>query len=256
MKLVEQEIAPGGAKVSMVNLGGATLARVTIDQLAADEQAKVVLRYRIRRLGVQVPAGHEDLRIPETRMLGRETRIYLSESPMIQSRDPRIVDLATHLTQDEESAWDKTKRIYEFVHQNITYEEGPFKGAVTALEDRRGDCEEMTSLFVAISRAAGIPARTVWVPGHCYPEFLLAGPENREVWTAVEMTNNFPFGESPESRPILQKGDSFRVPGNRKPQHYVRPELKMRDYRGSTSPVVEWLPPLEKQTPPLNGRSR
>ncbi|MEX0793435.1 MAG: transglutaminase-like domain-containing protein [Pirellulaceae bacterium] len=256
VELVEQRITPRGAKVSMVSLAGATLAKVTIDRLAADEPAEVILRYRVRRLGVQIPTGHENLQLPEPVKLRREARIYLGESPLIQSRDPRIARLAEELTQDEGSAWDKTKRIYEFVHQHLTYEEGPFKGAVSALEDRRGDCEEMTSLFVAISRAAGIPARTVWVPGHCYPEFLLAGKENREVWTAVEMTNDFPFGESPESRPILQKGDSFRVPGNRQPQHYVRPELKMRDYRGAAPPVVEWFPPLDKRTPLPNGPGR
>lgn len=256
VELVEQKIAPRGAKLSMINLNGATLARVTIDRLAADEQAEVVLRYRVRRLGVQVPAEHENLQLPEAVKLGRDTRIYLGESPLIQSRDPRIARLAEELTQDEESAWGKTKNIYEFVHEHVTYEEGPFKGAVSALEDRRGDCEEMTSLFVAISRAAGIPARTVWVPGHCYPEFLLTSRENREVWTAVEMTNDFPFGESPESRTILQKGDNFRVPGNRQPQHYVRPELKMRDYRGATPPVVEWFPPLDTRTPPPIGPGR
>ncbi|MEX1042109.1 MAG: transglutaminase-like domain-containing protein [Pirellulaceae bacterium] len=256
VELVEQRITPRGAKISMVSLAGATLAKVTIDRLAADEPAEVILRYRVRRLGVQIPSEHENFQILEPVKLRREARIYLGESPLIQSRDPRIARLAEELTQDEGSAWDKTKRIYEFVHQHLTYEEGPFKGAVSALEDRRGDCEEMTSLFVAISRAAGIPARTVWVPGHCYPEFLLAGKENREVWTAVEMTNDFPFGESPESRPILQKGDSFRVPGNRQPQHYVRPELKMRDYRGAAPPVVEWFPPLDKRTPLPNGPGR
>jgi transglutaminase-like putative cysteine protease len=194
--------------------------------------------------------------LPNPSKLGREARIYLTESALIQIRDPRIAKLAEELVQPEDLAWRRAEKIYDFVHRHVTYEEGPMKGAIAALEDKRGDCEEMTSLFVAISRAAGIPARTVWVPGHCYPEFLLTGENNRQIWTVVEMTNEFPFGESPESRPILQKGDSFRVPGNRRQQHYVHPELRIRDHQGGTPPMVQWIPAQDKLTPAQTGPAR
>ena len=51
-----------------------------------------------------------------------------------------------------------------------------------ALRDGTGDCEELSSLFIALCRAHGIPARTVWVPDHCYPEFYLAGFQLPDVF--------------------------------------------------------------------------
>ena len=59
------------------------------------------------------------------------------------------------------------------------------KGALAALRDGTGDCEEITSLFIAICRAADIPARTVWVPGHCYPEFYLVDDKGQGHWFPV-----------------------------------------------------------------------
>ncbi len=63
------------------------------------------------------------------------------------------------------------------------------------LEARRGDCNEHTVLYVALARAAGLPARTaaglVYVDGtfyyHAWPEVYLDG------WVAVDPTfNQFP----------------------------------------------------------------
>ncbi len=63
------------------------------------------------------------------------------------------------------------------------------------METRRGDCNEHTVLFVALARAAGLPARTaaglVYVNGgfyyHAWPEVYLNG------WVAVDPT----FGQMP-----------------------------------------------------------
>jgi transglutaminase-like putative cysteine protease len=62
--------------------------------------------------------------------------------------------------------------------------------AAKVLESRRGDCNEFTTLYVALARAAGLPARTVagliYLNGrfyyHAWPEVYLAG------WVAVDPT--------------------------------------------------------------------
>ena len=56
--------------------------------------------------------------------------------------------------------------------------------------------------------AAGVPARTVWVPGTCYPEFYLLDDDGKGHWFPCEMTENRSFGGTSETRPILQKGDN------------------------------------------------
>lgn len=249
VKLVGQEVSPANASIRFVDIDGTRQARVDIPRMAAGETAQVLLRYQVQRAPIVAPSAPESLTIPAARSLDRNLRKFLLPSPLIESRDAKIVETAKSLEVAGETGWDQVKAYYDFVHENVTYENGPMKGAVAALNDGRGDCEEMTTLFVALCRAGEVPARTVWVPGHCYPEFLTKTTDGTDRWVAVEMTNNFPFGQSPEKRPILQKGDSFRLPGNRKPQHYVKQELAIRDYKGTTSPVITWLPPPGKEPP-------
>ncbi|RCS54567.1 transglutaminase family protein [Bremerella cremea] len=250
VKFVEQEVSPSSATVRFVDIDGTRQARVDIPRLAAGDTAQVLLRYEVQRDPIVAPTMPNDLTIPDSRSLDRLQRKFLLPSPLIESRDQQIVETAKSLAMDGGTSWDQVKAYYDFVHQNVTYENGPMKGAVAALNDGRGDCEEMTTLFVALCRAGNVPARTVWVPGHCYPEFLVKTADGADRWVAVEMTNDFPFGQSPEKRPILQKGDNFRLPGNRKSQHYVKQELVIRDYKGTTAPVITWLPPPGKEPPP------
>jgi len=248
-ELVQQEIHPAGANLRFVDLDGTRQARVDIPRMSAGDTAKVLLRFKVDRDAIIPPSEPGQLSRPSSRDLDRDQRKYLLPSPYIESRDTKITNLASALETSDGVLWEQVQAYYDYVHQNVTYENGPMKGAVAALEEGRGDCEEMTTLFVALCRAGDVPARTVWVPGHCYPEFLTKTSDGTNRWVAVEMTGDFPFGQSPEKRPILQKGDNFRIPGNRRPQHYVKQELAIRDYKGTTPPVVQWLPPPRKEPP-------
>lgn len=248
VELVHEEL-PRGANLRFVNLDGTRQAKVDIPRLAAGDTAKVLLRFRVAREAVTPPSDPQQLTLPASKDLERDQRKYLLPSPFVESRDAKITGVANSLAMPSATPWDQVKAYYDFVHENVTYENGPMKGAVAALDEGRGDCEEMTTLFVALCRAGEVPARTVWVPGHCYPEFLTKTADGTDRWVAVEMTGNWPFGQSPEKRPILQKGDNFRIPGSRTPQHYVKQELAIRDYKGTTPPVVTWLPAPGKEPP-------
>ncbi|GAA4438796.1 transglutaminase family protein [Bremerella cremea] len=248
VELVRQELPPG-ASLKFLDLDGTSQARVDIPRMAAGDTAKVMLYFQVDRQPIVAPNRPESLTAPDQKQLDRTQRKYLLPGPFVESRDNKITTVAHSLAKPDASTWDQAEAYYDFVHQNVTYENGPMKGAVAALEEGRGDCEEMTTLFVALCRAGNIPARTVWVPGHCYPEFLTKTDDGTDRWVAVEMTGDFPFGQSPEKRPILQKGDNFRIAGSRKPQHYVKQELAIRDYKGSAPPSVTWLPAPGKEPP-------
>jgi hypothetical protein len=43
----------------------------------------------------------------------------------------------------------------------------------------------------------------------------------------------------PEDRPILQKGDNFRVPGSREPQRYVQETLSAK--HAAAPPEVQFI---------------
>ncbi|MFZ5830598.1 MAG: transglutaminase-like domain-containing protein [Planctomycetota bacterium] len=242
LKIVDEENSPQ-AKVSYENVEDAKLMVVRIANLAAGQTATATVTFEIRRSTILPPDATSHFKIPEQRKLDRRVLPYLGPSPLIESRDPKIRTLAKQIPADKEAAWEKVEAIYDWVREEVEYKNGPIKGALAALRDGNGDCEELTSLFIAICRAAGIPARTVWVPEHCYPEFYLIDDKGEGHWFPCQAAGSREFGGILETRPILQKGDNFRPPWNRKDQqrylaeHLVgaggRPKVKfIRDLLG------------------------
>ena len=89
-------------------------------------------------------------------------------------------------------------------HVNALLEKKPtvsLPSALDVLRTRVGDCNEHTALFVALARAAGLPARIdvglVSVRSafyyHAWPEVYIAEGKERGFWLPVDPTlNQFP----------------------------------------------------------------
>lgn len=133
------------------------------------------------------------------------------------------------------NAWQRVERIYDWVRDNVQYTEGELKRASAALRDGKGDCEEMTSLVVALCRNARIPSRMVWVHDHCYPEFYLEDGQGNGHWFPCQAAGTRQFGQMEEYRPILQKGDRFKVKETKAPVRYVA-EFFRCDRKGKGKP--------------------
>lgn len=183
---------------------------LTIPYLAAGEECHAITTLEITRSSLLPPESTEDFEVPKK--LDKQLRVYLGTSPGIETRMPKIRSLAKEITKGKIDAWEKAQAIYDWVRENVEYKEGDFKGAVQALRDKHGDCEELSSLFIALCRSSGIPARTVWVPQHCYPEFYLVDKQGTGYWFPCQAAGSRDFGGIAEHRPILQKGDNFTDP--------------------------------------------
>lgn len=144
---------------------------------------------------------------------GNELRQFLGTSPYIDPSSARIRMAVREIEAlGGGTTWGKVEQIYDWVREKINYVEGEIKSADEALKDGAGDCEELTSAFIAICRAMRIPARMVYVLRHCYPEFYLEDAEGKGTWFPCQAAGTRQFGSMEEYRPILQKGDRFRVP--------------------------------------------
>ena len=185
------------------------------------------------------PAEPEKLVAPEKP--SRQVTPYLAVSPLIEATNPKIKSLAKEIVKDQDNDWRKVEAIYDYVREHVKYQEGPIKGAMAALKDGTGDCEELTSLFIALCRANRIPARTVWVPGHCYPEFYLEDAEGRGHWIPCQAAGTRDFGGMPDTRAILQKGDNFRVPEKKEAQRYVAEFLSVKSIKGAGKPEGQFV---------------
>ncbi|MEN6557134.1 MAG: transglutaminase family protein, partial [Thermoguttaceae bacterium] len=199
--------------------------------------------FEIRRSVILPPEKTDNYVIPDPKKLPRDIHAYLLPSPKIESRDPKIRELAKTVGVDKEKAWDHVEAIYDWVRQKVQYKKNmPLRGALAALKDGTGDCEDMTSLVIAICRAADIPARTVWVPGHCYPEFYLEDEQGKGHWFPCQISGSREFGGIKELRPILQKGDNFRPPrGGRDRQRYMAEHLSGKPAPGGGTPQVQFV---------------
>ncbi len=244
VKVVEEDVSPEAKiRYRMID-GGVKIMDVRIPFLAAGQEAKALVTVEIRRSTILPPEDTDRYVMPDVDKLPRQIRFHLAPSPLIESRSPRIRKLAREIGADEKHAWDRVEAIYDWVRENVKYQNGPIKGALAALGDGTGDCEELTSLFIAICRAADVPARTVWVPGHCYPEFYLRDEEGKGHWFPCQAAGAREFGGITETRPVLQKGDNFRPPKKgrgHKRQRYLAEYLTGTPAPGGGKPQVRFV---------------
>lgn len=87
-------------------------------------------------------------------------RKYTGSEELVESNNSRIISLAHNLTCNVDDWHGKALKIYDFVRRHMHYEvQDEERGALWALENGVGDCSEYSYFFVALCRAAGIPAR-------------------------------------------------------------------------------------------------
>ena len=240
VQVVAEDVSPDVRSLRYRTLpGGVKQMVVEIPDLPAGEKAQAIVTFSLERAAIVAPADTAALVIPAKP--DRTLRGFLGTSPYIETRHPRIVKLAKSTGADL-SGWRKVEAIYDTVRDKVEYRNGELKGAARALADGWGDCEELTCLFIAMARAEGIPARTVWVEGHCYPEFYLVDAAGKGWWFPCQIAGTRAFGGMPDQLPILQKGDNFRDP-DRPGQslRYVSEFIRGSAVDGGGSPRVTWI---------------
>jgi transglutaminase-like putative cysteine protease len=243
VKIVGEEKTANVGKISYRTLdGGVKQMLVSIPKLNAGEEASAIVTFEVTRHEILAPDETGVYQAPAKS--SRELSKFLLPSPFIESTDAKVRMLAAEITAGKEPGWDRAAAVFDWVRENVKYEFAEqIKPAVQALQDRQGDCEELSSLVIALCRANKIPARAVWVPGHCYPEFYLVDDKGEGHWFPCQAAGaDRQFGSMIEDRPILQKGDNFRVPEERGPQRYVKQFLSAKN--AAANPEVKFV--LEK----------
>lgn len=200
--------------------GGARQVVLTIPKAIRGSDPEVMFEIDVTRSRIVGPEKVDDLVIPSK--VASDMKIYLGNSPYIDATDARIRNAVKEFqTGEYANDWARVEAIYDWVREKVEYVEGDIKSASQALRDGKGDCEELTSLFVAMCRSCRIPARMVWIPDHCYPEFYLQDAGGTGHWFPCQAAGTRQFGSMDEYRPVLQKGDRFKVPEKRQVVRYV-----------------------------------
>jgi transglutaminase-like putative cysteine protease len=123
-------------------------------------------------------------------------RADLKAEPFLEVEHGEIMALAARIANGSNDPRVIAQRINRWVYDSVRKEVTiGIPSALHVLHTRRGDCNEHAQLYVALARAAGIPARVAsglaYVDGkfyyHAWPEVVLHG------WVAVDPT----FGQFP-----------------------------------------------------------
>jgi transglutaminase-like putative cysteine protease len=192
-----------------------------------------------------------------------------------QSDNPTLKDKALELTENEPNLYLKAKTIFDFVEDYLTYEEQVEEhDALWAYNHREGDCTEFTNLFIALCRAAGIPAKFISgylcdlnlidqpLPGHAFAYIYLPNVG----WAPLDLTWNHPTGQFCEltndhiieltsDGSDLVKGGRVRIPSCRVKYNYsgADPNLSIEETgtlacEVNLSPTIYLSPQLEDRT--------
>lgn len=98
---------------------------------------------------------------------------YTKPSPTADSDNREIIRLANSLAEGEDDLFIVVHKLAEWTKDNIVYNLSTLTASVSepaswVLLNRRGVCDEITNLFIALSRSLGIPAR--FISGIAYTE--------------------------------------------------------------------------------------
>jgi len=91
---------------------------------------------------------------------------YLQPTETIDSNNPAVIAKAAELAEGEDDLFKVVFNLASWVEENIKYDLNTVtisasQKASWVLQNKEGVCDEMTSLFVAMARSLGIPARFV-----------------------------------------------------------------------------------------------
>ena len=109
-----------------------------------------------------------------------ELRQFIQPQEIIDSNNEDIIKLASELVEGQDDLYVVVDKLAEWTKSNINYNLSTLTAdasqkASWVLEQRQGVCDELTSLFIAMLRSVGIPAK--FVSGVAYTNSELF-PEN------------------------------------------------------------------------------
>lgn len=95
-----------------------------------------------------------------------ELKQYTEPSEIINSDDEDVIGFASEIAEGEDDLYVVAHKVAEWTKNNIEYDLSTLTADVSqkaswVLDNRRGVCDELTSLFIAMLRSLGIPGKFV-----------------------------------------------------------------------------------------------
>src|SRR3984893_5596215 len=189
-------------------------------------QGRTAFRYQLRRAPTRAP------RVAQRGSLSAEERQKDLQPDVLVPTSGLPADLAARVTPGKSQLLEKARAIYDYVFATMRYDKtgtGWGRGDVLyACDAKKGNCTDFHSLFIAMARSQGIPARfeigfplpadkhSSEIAGyHCWSDFYVDGKgwipvDISEAWKHQEKRDYF-FGSHDVNRVQFSTGRDLRL---------------------------------------------
>ncbi|MCH2181902.1 MAG: transglutaminase-like domain-containing protein [Mariniblastus sp.] len=237
VELLEQDVPEEIRSVKQRSLNsGVQQLVIDIPRIKANRLVELSMIYQVTVGHISGPKQPASLKI--SKKPPREAKEYLGVGPQISYRNSKLRAQVKKLISEPENDWEKIEAIFDWVRSNIELVDGDEEDSIHTFRQRQGCAEDLVGLFVAMCRAAKVPARVVWVEGHSYAEFMLVDEQGEHHWFPAQVAGLRQFGSMNEPRIILQKGDNIKVPEKELRQKFVAEFVKGS---GQAKPKVRFI---------------
>jgi transglutaminase-like putative cysteine protease len=180
-------------------------------QLLTDQDGNQVLHFTFENLA---PYASRIITIEADLLVSRSANPIAAESgtsdlqpeKFIESDHPAICRAAEKLKQAD--AMQTIDAVFRWVASHIHYSgyADQERGALYALEQKKGDCTEYMDLFVALCRANGIPARRIG--GYICPESTVLKARDYHNWGEFYRNGIWQIAD-PQNNVLMQNMDGY-----------------------------------------------
>jgi len=132
-----------------------------VDFDGLESHRQIVVEHQIDSVVMELAAqGKPEVIIAFGGQMPQQTKRVLASSTAIQSDNPQIIGQAKKITAGSKNCFAAALAINDWVYRNVVKKATvSLPSALDVFQRREGDCNEHTYLFVALARAAGLPAR-------------------------------------------------------------------------------------------------
>ncbi|MBN2185220.1 MAG: transglutaminase [Candidatus Krumholzibacteriota bacterium] len=138
---------------------GQKVAIFHFDQIKSGNSVEVAMKVKVESSAIRYFIFPEKVsdRIPE-----KIRKAYLADDIKYDIHNPYIQNIIKETVGDEKNLYWKARKLYQYLIDNMEYKlAGGWNTAPTVLKRKNGSCSEYSFCFIALCRAAGVPARYV-----------------------------------------------------------------------------------------------
>jgi hypothetical protein len=129
------------------------------EDLAPPSSVEVTMRAELETSAIRYYIHPENV---GTKIPGPIAKRYLADDIKYDIDHPYIRSIVEKTVAEEDNLYWRARKLYQYLIENMVYElAGGWNTAPTVLERGNGSCSEYSFSFIALCRAAGVPARYV-----------------------------------------------------------------------------------------------